>query len=161
MNGFVTFLAGAAAFAAAIVLYRPADASPPQAASTAVERGRYIVEGLAGCGDCHTPRDGRGGLRPDRRLMGAAIGFAPLHPIPAWADRAPALAGLPAGYAEGQLASFLQTGRKPNGAFARPPMPAFRMNAADAQAVAAYVKSLGPRLPDRVRGALVDEGGRS
>jgi mono/diheme cytochrome c family protein len=79
--------------------------------------------------------------------MGAPIDFAPLHPLPVWADRSPSLAGLPSGYSEAQLATFLETGRKPNGGFARPPMPAFRMSPADAHAVAAYLRSLAPGLP--------------
>ena len=27
---------------------------------TAVERGRYLVETIGACGDCHTPKDRRG-----------------------------------------------------------------------------------------------------
>ncbi|HZV60328.1 MAG TPA: hypothetical protein VFF42_08295, partial [Candidatus Eremiobacteraceae bacterium] len=30
-----------------------------------VERGRYLVEEVAKCPECHTPRDGRGQLRAD------------------------------------------------------------------------------------------------
>ena len=53
-----------------------------------------------------------------------------------------ALAGLPGNYTEAQLAAFLQTGKRPDGSMARPPMPPYRMSASDAQAVAAYLKSL-------------------
>lgn len=36
-----------------------------------VERGRYIAEALAHCGECHTPRNGLGGLDKSRWLAGA------------------------------------------------------------------------------------------
>lgn len=142
MTRILPYAAPALAFALTLLQHWPAHAADGRASGVRLERGRYIVEAIAGCGDCHTPRDRRGASLADRRLMGAPIEFAPLHPMPAWATRSPALAGLPAGYSESQLATFLQTGRKPNGGLARPPMPAFRMDAADARAVAAYLRRL-------------------
>ena len=62
--------------------------------------------------------------------------------LPAWADRSARIAGLPRGYTKAQVSLLLQTGRKPNGAMPRPPMPQYRMNKADADAVAAYLASL-------------------
>lgn len=38
--------------------------------SASWNRGRYLVEGPAHCGACHTPRDVLGGLRPDQSLAG-------------------------------------------------------------------------------------------
>lgn len=38
----------------------------------AEERGRYLVEALAHCGECHTSRNALGGLRTDAWLAGAA-----------------------------------------------------------------------------------------
>jgi cytochrome c553 len=109
-----------------------------------ISRGRYLAEDVAGCGDCHTPRDARGSPIKDRALGGAAVGFAPLGPVPEWAAWAPPLAGLPAGFNEEQLSEFLQTGVRPNGRPARPPMPQFRLERDDAKAVAAYLRSLSP-----------------
>lgn len=40
--------------------------------SEEVTRGRYIVEALSHCGECHTPRDILGGLKTARWLGGAA-----------------------------------------------------------------------------------------
>lgn len=37
-----------------------------------LERGRYLVEALGHCGECHTPRTALGGLRRDAWLTGAA-----------------------------------------------------------------------------------------
>lgn len=40
--------------------------------SPEVTRGRYLAEGLAHCGECHTPRNPLGGLDKSRWLAGAA-----------------------------------------------------------------------------------------
>lgn len=47
-------------------------ASVPAAAgqAEAVERGRYLVEGIMACGNCHSPRDGEGGIVAERKLSG-------------------------------------------------------------------------------------------
>ncbi|MEW5726886.1 MAG: c-type cytochrome [Pseudomonadota bacterium] len=107
-----------------------------------VERGRYLVEGVGLCADCHTPRDATG--RPDgaKALHGSAIGFAPLVPVPGWADTAPALAGGRPGWTRSQMIDFLTTGVRPGGEPARPPMPPYRLNRQDAEAVAVYLESL-------------------
>lgn len=41
--------------------------------SDEVARGRYLVEGLGHCGECHTPRNVLGGLQRNAWLAGAAI----------------------------------------------------------------------------------------
>ena len=74
-------------------------------------------------------------------LQGADLIFAPTIPIP-WAPHAPSIAGIPDGYTEEQFAAFLQTGVRPNGQHALPPMPQFRMNEEDATAIAAYISTL-------------------
>jgi cytochrome c553 len=52
----------------------PAAATAPEAAKPSpVERGKYLVEAVAGCDDCHTPKTmGPNGPEPDmtRRLSG-------------------------------------------------------------------------------------------
>jgi hypothetical protein len=62
-------------------------------------------------------------------------------PIPNWADRAPALAGLPS-FTEEQVERVLEDGTGPNGELLRPPMHIYHMAPADARAIAAYLKSL-------------------
>jgi cytochrome c553 len=105
-----------------------------------VERGDYLVNNIGGCNDCHTPMTPQG---PDmaHALQGATLIFAPTIEIP-WAPVAPSIAGLPAGYTEEQLAAFLQTGQRPDGSRPLPPMPAFRLNEADARAMSAYISTL-------------------
>jgi cytochrome c553 len=110
-------------------------------AEAQVARGKYLVEQVTMCGDCHTPRDATGQPIAALALHGAAIGFRPIHPMP-FAEQAPALAGLPAHYTPAQFATFLQTGRKPDGSLPFPPMPPYRLSKEDAWAVVDYLKSL-------------------
>ena len=119
-------------------------ATGAEAAQSPVDRGRYIVTSVGTCGDCHSPMDAAGQVPPGRALTGAQLPFAPTVPMPVWQAIAPPIAGGPVGWTDAQLTAFLQTGKKPDGTMARPPMPAFRLNAEDAQAVAAYLKTLRP-----------------
>src|ERR1700687_2155801 len=106
-----------------------------------VERGRYLVEEVAKCPECHTPRDGRGELRADAWRRGAPIWIKPVAPISNWADRAPPLAGFPS-FTEEQGERILEKGTGPEGEELRPPMHIYHMNHADAKAIIAYLKSL-------------------
>ena len=54
----------------------PANPAATTAEKGEVERGRYLVEDVAMCGECHTPRNEHGELRTDAWLKGAvAIGL--------------------------------------------------------------------------------------
>jgi mono/diheme cytochrome c family protein len=112
------------------------DKSQEQAA-----RGEYLVKAIGQCGECHTPFTMTGGYVMDKWLQGKKLEFAPLFPIPIWADTSPNIAGL-AGWDSEKAVQFFMTGLAPNGQPPRPPMPAYRMNRADAEAVVAYLKSL-------------------
>jgi mono/diheme cytochrome c family protein len=106
-----------------------------------IERGRYLVEEVAKCVECHTPRDASGQLKREAWLQGAPIWITPVRPIPNWADRAPALAGLP-GLTDEEAERVLEKGMGPEGETLRPPMHIYHMNHNDAQAIVAYLKSL-------------------
>lgn len=105
-----------------------------------VDRGEYLVESVVLCGDCHTPRDESMAPIETRKLQGSPV--PPMSPPEVFASIAPPIAGGPANYTEEQFISFLQTGVRPDGSHARPPMPPYRLNEADARAVAAYITSL-------------------
>lgn len=115
--------------------------APAASAATPVERGEYLVGNVGMCSDCHTPRDAHGALVQSALLHGAPVGFRPLHPMP-FAVEAPRIAGMPDGYTPTSLARFLETGQKPDGSMARPPMPAFRLSPDDAASVVAYLRTL-------------------
>ncbi len=122
-------------------------ASPRDSQVDRVERGRYLVHGVGLCNDCHTPRDEHGGLVLDKELQGAPIPFQPAVPMP-WMPAAPRIAGLPAGFTADDMVHFLMTGERPNGRPGPlPPMPPYRMNREDAEAVVAYVRTLPTGQP--------------
>jgi|HubBroStandDraft_6_1064221.scaffolds.fasta_scaffold01360_12 mono/diheme cytochrome c family protein len=120
------------------------NAAPAQQSS--VERGKYLVENVAMCVECHTPRDDNGQVDNSRMLQGASNWLMPVHPTTNWASRAPALAGFP-GITDEQGEDILERGRGPNGLAIQPPMHIYHMNHADATAIIAYLKSLPSAYP--------------
>jgi len=106
-------------------------------------RGQYIVEDVAMCGTCHTPRRPDGELDRQRWLAGAPVPYLPAHPNSNWPLQAPRLAGLPPTTDAGMI-TLLTTGIWIDGKPLRDPMPKFHMTRADAEAVLAYLKSLTP-----------------
>lgn len=123
----------------------PAENAPEptveQKSNPLLTRGRYLVEHVGLCADCHTPRNEKGQFLRDQWLKGAALPFQPMVPMP-WSPAAPPIAGLPS-MTEEQALVFMRTGKRPDGSVPRPPMPEFRFSAEDASAVVAYLKSLG------------------
>src|SRR5258708_33921791 len=113
--------------------------APPTKAE--VERGRYLVEEVAKCSECHTPRKPNGELDEAAWLRGAPIWIRPVSPIANWADQAPALAGLPS-FTEEQAEKILEDGTRPNGETLRPPMRSYHMSPPDARAVVANLTAL-------------------
>jgi len=116
-----------------------------QQGNAEVERGRYLAEEVAKCAECHTPRKAQGELMRDEWLQGATIWIVPVVKTSNWAERAPALAGLPS-FTEEQVERVLEKGTGPEGEALRPPMHIYHMNRDDAKAIVAYLKSLPPRL---------------
>jgi mono/diheme cytochrome c family protein len=107
-----------------------------------IARGKYLVNNVAKCGDCHTPMDKQGNPIKSKQLQGSPLVFTPTVPIPAWVPVAPGIAGLT--WTDEQAIEFFTTGKRPDGSMAGPPMPQLRLNKADAAAVTAYLKSLKP-----------------
>jgi mono/diheme cytochrome c family protein len=114
----------------------------PASAGSAAARGQYIVEGVAVCGSCHTPRKPNGEPDRGRWLAGAPVPYSPAKPTPDWPSVAPRLAGLPPTGDAGMI-TLLTTGVWVTGKPLREPMPQFHMTRSDAEAVLAYLKSLG------------------
>lgn len=107
-----------------------------------VERGAYLVMN-SGCNDCHTQMTPQG---PDmtRALQGAPLFFRPAEgvEIPGWVSVAPQIAGLPEGWSDAQMITFLQNNVRPDGTRPSPPMPPFQWTEEDARAITAYIKTL-------------------
>jgi hypothetical protein len=54
-----------------------------------IAHGEYLVKGIAGCSDCHTPMNEKGEPVQEKWLQGTKLFFAPTVPIPNWADTSP------------------------------------------------------------------------
>src|SRR5206468_612776 len=89
------------------------------------------------------PLNEKGEPIPGKVLRGGALTFKPVAPTPAWADKAPNIAGL-RGWDEDAAIKFLMTGIAYNDLPARPPMPPYHLNRPDAEAIVAFLKSLSP-----------------
>lgn len=108
-----------------------------------VARGKYLVENIGMCGDCHTPRNEKGEFVKEQWLQGTTLDFKPTVPMPVWADKSVNIAGLP-GWEKDTAIKFFMTGTAYNGLPARPPMPQYRYAQQDAEAIVAYLQSLEP-----------------
>jgi mono/diheme cytochrome c family protein len=127
----------------------PAPAAPgrqSQPASTAVPRGnldhgRYIVENVVMCFQCHSTRDDRGNIVPGTKFRGGPMPVRPPWPAD-WPTVIPRIAGLP-GYTDEQAVRLLTQGAiKRDGTQLRPPMPPFHMTPQDAADVIAYLRTM-------------------
>ena len=118
----------------------------PAVNAALVPHGRYIVEGVAMCGTCHTPHTLKGQPDPNHALEGAALWLSPALPVADWPLRAPRIGGNPPA-TDDQMVTLLTTGIWIDGKRLRPPMPQFRMSREDAQSVVAFLRSL--QLPPR------------
>lgn len=107
-----------------------------------IAQGKYLVDGVGMCSDCHTPRQMDGSFDMTKYLAGAPSPGGPPPPGVPFAPMSVALAGLPAAYTEAGVAKFLMDGTAEDGSRPLPPMPEYRLNAKDAAAVAAYLASL-------------------
>jgi len=108
--------------------------------SADVARGKYLVESVAMCGQCHTSRDANGVVDRSKWLEGSAVPWMPAQPQPNWPLLAPRIGGTPPA-SDADMIKLLTTGIWTNGEPLRFPMMPFRMSEADARAVIAYLKT--------------------
>jgi mono/diheme cytochrome c family protein len=105
-----------------------------------IERGAYLVNKVARCGDCHTPRDAKGQLDESKHLQGDQIWFASKFKFKKWENKVPDItaSGLATSWPEEKLIKLLTSGKQT----ADMPMPAYDMKVEDAKAIVSYLKSL-------------------
>ncbi len=108
-----------------------------------IARGRYLVQDVGKCGDCHSPHNARGQVVPGENLAGARLDFRPIRSVPGWVATAPPIAGLPT-VTVGEAMRLLTQATDKNGRPPAPPMPYYQMSRADAAAVIEYLQSLEP-----------------
>ena len=135
MRHRVTLVAGFA-----LTLTLAASAQPAKVASDTLARGKYLVEDAGQCQDCQTRRNEKGQFVKEQWLLGSELPFKPTVPMP-WLPVAPPIAGLPT-LTRDRAVHFLMTGERPGKPTVTPPMPEYRFSKADAEAMAAYPKSL-------------------
>jgi mono/diheme cytochrome c family protein len=121
-------------------VYRPDTTQSPQ-----WNRGAYLVQGLAHCGACHTPRNALGAENLQQALGGGEV--EDWH-----ASSLTATSPAPVRWTADQLYGYLRRGDDPQHGIAAGPMAPVTHNLAaasedDVRAVAAYVASLMP-APD-------------
>ena len=107
-------------------------------------RGRYLVEALAHCGECHTPRNVLGGLQPGQWLAGA--------PNPSGEGNIPNITPGALTWSEAQIAEYLKSGFTPEfdtagGEMAEVIRNTSRLSDDDRLAIAAYLKVVAPIAP--------------
>jgi len=109
--------------------------------SPELERGRYLVEGLAHCGECHTPRNALGGLEPGAWLSGAVN--------PSGDGRIPNISPGGLDWSESDIAEYLKSGFTPEfdvvgGEMAEVVENTSNLTDEDRAAIAAYLKAVPP-----------------
>jgi mono/diheme cytochrome c family protein len=119
-------------------------AKPPS--TNLVARGKYLVENVAMCSQCHTSRDSSGNLDRSLWLQGGPLWYQPAHPVADWPLQVPRIGGSMSA-TDAELVTLLTTGIWRDGKRLRPPMQQFRMTNEDATAVVAYLRSLNPSSP--------------
>ena len=124
-----------------------ATTSTTMAAPAAVLRGEYLVRSVAGCGECHTPRDAQGNLEQGQWLAGVANRFdLTLDDDTTGAISAPNLTpSALASWTDDQVKQAFQVGVGRDGSPLFPLMPyyAYRnMTDADADAIVAYLRAV-------------------
>jgi len=118
---------------------------PMRGQDAKIERGKYLVEEVARCQECHTPKTEAGEFDKAQWMKGATLVGVPATPVKGWHQKSPDITSTSALWARWQVegfSKFLQTAKNPRGGGAGAPMPAYMMKADDADAVTAYLKSL-------------------
>ena len=113
-------------------------------AQTPVERGKYLVESIAGCGNCHTPQGPNG---PD--MSRALSGGPPIvegnlftaHPSNITPDPETGIGK----WTDAQIKRAIREGKRPDGSLIGPPMPFSQYRGladADLDAMVAYLRTV-------------------
>jgi mono/diheme cytochrome c family protein len=115
-------------------------------AETPVERGRYLVETIAGCGNCHTPRGPGGAFAADKHMAGGfVIDEKPFRAVAS--NITPDKETGVGAWTDAQLAKAIREGIRPDGSLIGPPMPFGlyrKLSDSDLTAIVAYLRKLKP-----------------
>ena len=140
-----------------VLYFKAGEFVPDPNRSAELNRGAYLVEGLAHCGMCHSGRNALGAEQPSDSLGGAPINgwYAPNI-------SADAQAGI-GDWSQDDLFAYLKTGSAPGKGVAAGPMSEVvhtslsRLKDEDIRAMAAYLKS-APARPEEQQVAVATGG---
>ncbi len=121
--------------------FDPQEFEPDPAFNARHNRGRYLVEALGHCGECHTPRDRLGGMDRARWLAGG--------PIPGGKGTFPNITPGKLTWSERDIVEYLTSGFTPDydsagGHMALVVENTARLPESDRAAIAAYLKRVAP-----------------
>lgn len=121
------------------------SATYPVVAQDLVARGKYLVEGIGGCGNCHTARDGP--MKGVPLAGGNKFGGAKA-PFESWATNITPDAETGIGkWTDAQIIIAIREGKRPDGSIIGPPMAIeFFKNFSDrdVKAMVAYLRTVKP-----------------
>ncbi len=125
----------------------PVSTSSTPVTPAVLLRGEYLVRSVAGCGECHTPRDAQGNLEQDLWLSGVANRFdLTLEDGTTGGISAPNLTPASLGsWTDDQVKQAFLDGVARDGSPLFPLMPYYayhNMTAADADAIVAYLRAV-------------------
>ena len=137
---------GFAVLMTAIAISTLVPATDGARAETLLERGAYLMNSIAVCGNCHTPKGPQGDI-PGMELAG----MENVYVVPEMTVHAPnitpdAETGI-GGWTDAQLIKAIREGIRPDGTIIGPPMPVARyrgLSDRDAEALVAYIRSVAP-----------------
>ena len=144
MRDFIRYAATVSALGLALFA---AGCNGAPTAQDPVKRGEYLV-GIMGCGDCHTPGYFLGMPDEKRRLGGSDVSFfmpgmGYFYPPNLTPDPMTGIGN----WTQAQIVTAIRTGTRPDGRMLSPIMPWMdfaNLTDDDANAIAAYLKSLMP-----------------
>jgi mono/diheme cytochrome c family protein len=118
---------------------RAADAETP------LERGRYLMQGIVACGNCHTPQTPQGPAPGMEMAGGMPLEVEDFTAYPSNITPDPET-GIGA-WSDDEIIAAIREGRRRDGSLIGPPMPIglYRaMSDRDVRAIVAYLRSLPP-----------------
>jgi mono/diheme cytochrome c family protein len=133
-----------------LLFLRRDNFQPDSSKSAEWNRGAYLVEGLAHCGSCHTPRNALGAEQSTAQFGGGDVDNWQAYPINAQSPS-------PVPWTADALFAYLRHGWDPDHGTARGPMTEVvsnlsSVNEADVRAIATYMADVfGAPTPDRIR----------
>jgi mono/diheme cytochrome c family protein len=128
---------------AACALWFAASASTAAPSAAVLERGKYLMEGVVACGNCHMARGDKGQPLPEKGLSGGMLFDEP--PFKAYASNITPDPETGIGkWTDAQLARAIREGVRPDKSIIGPPMPVEfyrQMSDADLAAIIAYLRA--------------------